>query len=56
MDGVDLDSIKEYNKENNTEYDIVLVSMMEHHSNDLPHRKHGGKVIHIPLEKNQQKY
>ena len=34
--------------------DIVLVSMMEHHSNDLPHRKHGGKVIHIPLEKNHQ--
>ena len=21
---------------------------MEHHSNDLPHRKHGGKVIHVP--------
>ena len=36
------------------ERDIVLVSMMEHHSNDLPHRKHGGKVIHIPLEKNHQ--
>ena len=30
--------------------DIVLVSIMEHHSNDLPHRKHGGKVIHIPLD------
>ena len=36
------------------ERDIVLVSMMEHHSNDLPHRKHGGKVIHIPLEKNHK--
>ena len=36
------------------ERDIVLVSMMEHHSNDLPHRKHGGKVIHVPLEKNHQ--
>ena len=34
------------------ERDMVLVSMMEHHSNDLPHRKHGGKVIHIPLESN----
>ena len=36
------------------ERDMVLVSMMEHHSNDLPHRKHGGKVIHIPLEKNEK--
>ena len=32
------------------EKDMVLVSIMEHHSNDLPHRKHGGKVIHIPIE------
>ena len=32
------------------ERDIVLVSIMEHHSNDLPHRKHGGKVIHIPVD------
>ena len=31
------------------ERDMVLVSIMEHHSNDLPHRKHGGKVIHIPV-------
>ena len=30
------------------EKDMVLVSIMEHHSNDLPHRKHGGKVIHVP--------
>jgi selenocysteine lyase/cysteine desulfurase len=30
--------------------EIVLVSLMEHHSNDLPHRKHAGKVIHIPLD------
>lgn len=29
--------------------DIVLVSLMEHHANDLPHRKHAGQVIHIPL-------
>jgi selenocysteine lyase/cysteine desulfurase len=28
---------------------IALISLMEHHSNDLPHRKHAGKVIHIPL-------
>ena len=32
------------------ERDLVLVSIMEHHSNDLPHRKHGGKVIHIPVD------
>ncbi|MBI64881.1 MAG: aminotransferase [Candidatus Marinimicrobia bacterium] len=31
------------------ERDMVLVSIMEHHSNDLPHRKHGGKVMHIPV-------
>ena len=31
---------------------MVLVSPMEHHSNDLPHRKHGGKVIHIPVNDN----
>ena len=29
--------------------DVVLVSEMEHHSNDLPHRKHSGEVVHIPL-------
>ncbi|MEE8341867.1 MAG: aminotransferase class V-fold PLP-dependent enzyme [Candidatus Neomarinimicrobiota bacterium] len=29
--------------------DVVLVSLMEHHSNDLPHRKHARKVVHIPL-------
>jgi cysteine desulfurase/selenocysteine lyase len=33
-----------------TNRDVVLVSLMEHHSNDLPHRKHAGKVVHIPLE------
>lgn len=27
----------------------VLVSLMEHHSNDLPHRAHGNNVIHIPI-------
>ncbi|NOZ73807.1 MAG: aminotransferase class V-fold PLP-dependent enzyme [FCB group bacterium] len=30
--------------------DTVLVSLMEHHSNDLPHRKHAGQVIHTPLD------
>ncbi|MEE9573255.1 MAG: aminotransferase class V-fold PLP-dependent enzyme [Candidatus Neomarinimicrobiota bacterium] len=33
-----------------TNRDVVLVSLMEHHSNDLPHRKHAGKVVHIPLD------
>ena len=32
------------------EKDVVLVSMMEHHSNDLPHRLHAGRVEHIPLD------
>jgi len=31
------------------ERDVVLVSEMEHHSNDLPHRKHSRLVEHIPL-------
>jgi selenocysteine lyase/cysteine desulfurase len=29
---------------------VVLVSLMEHHSNDLPHRRHAEKVVHLPLE------
>ena len=28
---------------------IVLVSAMEHHANDLPHRLHDNRVIYIPL-------
>lgn len=32
------------------ERDVVLVSQMEHHSNDLPHRKHAGHCVPIPLE------
>ncbi len=32
------------------ERDTVLVSIMEHHSNDLPHRKHIGRVIHLPVD------
>lgn len=31
----------------------VLVSLMEHHSNDLPHRKWAENVIHIPLLKDK---
>jgi len=31
------------------ERDVVLVSAMEHHSNDLPHRYYGNKVRFIPL-------
>lgn len=31
------------------ERDVALVSLMEHHANDLPHRKHAGRVFHIPL-------
>ena len=28
--------------------DVVLVSEMEHHSNDLPHRHHANQVVHLP--------
>jgi len=28
------------------EKDVVITSLMEHHSNDLPHRKHFKKVVH----------
>lgn len=31
------------------ERDTVLVSSMEHHANDLPHRKHAGRTFPIPL-------
>lgn len=30
--------------------DVVITTIMEHHANDLPHRKHVGKVVHIPIE------
>lgn len=30
--------------------DTAIVSIMEHHSNDLPHRKHIKNVIHLPLD------
>lgn len=31
------------------EREVVLVSLMEHHANDLPHRQHAGTVVRIPL-------
>jgi cysteine desulfurase / selenocysteine lyase len=31
--------------------DVVITTIMEHHANDLPHRKHVGNVVHIPVEK-----
>ncbi len=31
------------------ERDVVLVSLMEHHANDLPHRRHAGQVVRLPL-------
>ena len=34
-----------------TERDVVITTMMEHHANDLPHRKHAREVVHVPLEK-----
>ncbi|MEE9167073.1 MAG: aminotransferase class V-fold PLP-dependent enzyme [Candidatus Neomarinimicrobiota bacterium] len=30
--------------------DTAVVSIMEHHSNDLPHRKHMKKILHVPVE------
>jgi selenocysteine lyase/cysteine desulfurase len=35
-------------REKRPERDVVITSIMEHHSNDLPHRKHFREVIHIP--------
>lgn len=32
------------------ERDVVITSIMEHHSNDLPHRKHFAKVVHVHPE------
>jgi selenocysteine lyase/cysteine desulfurase len=31
------------------ERDVVITTIMEHHSNDLPHRKHFNEVVHIPV-------
>ena len=33
------------------EKDVVLCSEMEHHSNDLPHRKQFSEVVHVPAQK-----
>ena len=30
---------------------VVITTLMEHHANDLPHRKHAAEVVHVPLEK-----
>jgi selenocysteine lyase/cysteine desulfurase len=35
-------------REKRPERDVVLTSIMEHHSNDLPHRKHFREVVHVP--------
>ncbi len=37
--------------ERRPERDVVICTMMEHHANDLPHRKHVGRVVHVPVEK-----
>jgi len=34
----------------------VLVSAMEHHANDLPHRQFGNKVVYLPLESKRVKH
>jgi len=35
---------------------IALISEMEHHSNDLPHRYHNAQVIHIPCMGEFERY
>jgi len=35
-------------REKRPDRDVVITSIMEHHSNDLPHRKHFREVVHIP--------
>ncbi|MGI9310730.1 MAG: aminotransferase class V-fold PLP-dependent enzyme [bacterium] len=32
------------------ERDVVITTVMEHHSNDLPHRKNFAKVVHVPVK------
>lgn len=34
--------------------DVVITTIMEHHSNDLPHRKHFNKVVHVPVLASEQ--
>jgi len=31
---------------------VVITSIMEHHSNDLPHRQHFDHVVHVPTQMN----
>jgi cysteine desulfurase/selenocysteine lyase len=38
------------------ERSVVLVSEMEHHSNDLPHRYHSSQVVHIPCAGEFERY
>jgi selenocysteine lyase/cysteine desulfurase len=35
-------------REKRPDRDVVIASVMEHHSNDLPHRKHFRQVVHVP--------
>ena len=37
------------NTNKQTKRNVVLVSSMEHHANDLPHRQTGNEVIYLPL-------
>jgi len=37
-------------REKRPERDVVITSIMEHHSNDLPHRKWFPEVVHVPAE------
>jgi len=38
------------------ERSVVLISEMEHHSNDLPHRFHNAQVVHIPCMGEFERY
>ena len=35
-------------QETRPDRDVVITSIMEHHSNDLPHRRHFKEVVHVP--------
>lgn len=35
-------------REKRPERDVVITTIMEHHSNDLPHRKHFREAVHVP--------
>ncbi|MEM7195085.1 MAG: aminotransferase class V-fold PLP-dependent enzyme [Pseudomonadota bacterium] len=36
------------------ERDVVITTIMEHHSNDLPHRANFAEVVHIPVDSSEQ--